>query len=111
MIDRHEFDDGGNVRNVNCRSCGQRRRAYVHLRDEVETSSYTDMMRRCIRALGRRIGDGDVEDIGLALALRDELDQAVADGVRRLHEQGESWARIGRGAGITRQGALQRWGS
>lgn len=80
------------------------------LRPTVENDAYVEMMRRCVRALGRRIGDGDVEHVGLALALRDEMDAAIAEGVRVLHEAGESWSRIGRAAGMTKQAAQQRWG-
>ena len=77
----------------------------------VENAAYVEMMGRCIRALGRRIGEGDVEHIGLALELRRQLDQAIADGVTELRRQGEPWANIGRGAGITRQTAQERWGT
>jgi hypothetical protein len=46
------------------------------------------------------------------LALRAELDRAIDAAVEGLHEgQGWSWAAIGRAAGLTRQGAEQRWGS
>lgn len=76
----------------------------------VENDAYVEMMRRCVKALGRRIGGGDVEHIALALALRDLLDVAIAEGVATLHQSGESWGRIGRAAGMTRQAAQQRWG-
>lgn len=76
----------------------------------VENDAYGDMMRRMARAYGNRIAAGDVEDIGKALAVRDYLDQQIADGVARLHDAGESWSRIGRGAGITKQAAAERWG-
>ena len=77
---------------------------------EVENDAYCGFLARGIRALGRRIASGDVEDIGKALYLRNLLDAQIAESVRILNGKGESWERIGRGAGITRQAAQQRWG-
>jgi ribosomal protein S20 len=113
MQTRHHFDDGGNVHNRNCRAegCGKGKRAYVHLRDEVENESYFGMMRRCIKACGRRISEGNVEDIGVAIDLITEFEHVLAEGVAKLNAEGESWARIGDAAGITRQAAQQRWGT
>lgn len=76
----------------------------------VENGAYMDMMVRCIRSLGRRIAAGDVEDIGRALELRKMLDDELTQAIRKLNDAGESWARIGRGAGITKQTAQVRWG-
>ena len=80
-------------------------------RTPVENDAYAGMMARCIRALGRRIAAGNLEDIALALDLRRQLDDATDDAVRDLHSQGESWERIGRAVGMTKQAAQQRWGA
>lgn len=74
----------------------------------VETAPYTAFLRRAIRALGRRVADGDVEDLAELLRLRDELDAAAAIAVAGLHER-YSWQRIADVLGVTRQAAMQRW--
>lgn len=76
----------------------------------VENDAYVEMMARCVKALGRRIASGDVEHVGKALELRQALDDAIGEGIRQLHASGESWSRIGRAAGMTKQAAAQRWG-
>ncbi len=81
----------------------------------MELSEYTAMMRRMIRAYSRRVGAADLEDLTEMLAMRDELDQAIADAVAAMRAGDESrqivsWASIGRAAGVTRQAAFQRWG-
>lgn len=79
---------------------------------EVENAEYLAMVRRILRAMGSRVGDGDLDTLAEMLALREELDERIAETVRSLH--GEkwqySWAQIGRAVGITRQAAQQRWG-
>ena len=68
------------------------------------------MMRRMIRAHGRRVADADPEDLAELAALRDELDAALVAAVEGQRERGASWAAIGRGLGITRQSAQSRFG-
>lgn len=68
------------------------------------------MMRRMIRAHGKRVADADPEDLGDMLELRDELDQAIAGAVHAMRDRGLAWSEISRGAGTTRQAAQQRWG-
>lgn len=80
-------------------------------RPSIETTDYAAMLRRMVRAYGRRVGDGDPDDLAEMLAVRAELDEAIAEAVRANREQhGRSWAEIGAGAGITKQAAQQRWG-
>lgn len=76
----------------------------------VENDAYGEMLRRCVKVLGHRIGRGDVEHVRIGLELVDELKAAIAVGVAELHAKGESWERIGRAAGMTRQAAQKRWG-
>lgn len=77
----------------------------------VETTEYAKMVRRMVRAYGKRVGNADDVDLGQMLALRDEVEDAIATAVTLQREQwGRSWAEIGRGLGITRQAAQQRYG-
>lgn len=80
-------------------------------RREVETLEYARMMRRMIAAYGRRVADADVEDLAELIALRAEVDQAIAYAVRTSRARhGRSWADIARATGTTRQAAQLRWG-
>lgn len=77
----------------------------------VETTEYLAMVRRMLRAAGRRVADSDPEDLAELLALQADLDQAIATavhGMRNTH--GASWADIARATGTTRQAAAMRWG-
>lgn len=80
-------------------------------RERVETESYLAFIRRAIRAHGVRVATGDVEDLAGLLALRDDLDEAIAVAVAglRAEPQSCSWQAIADAAGITRQAAAQRW--
>lgn len=80
-------------------------------RVERETFEYAAMMRRMIRAHGRRVAHADPEDLAELIALHDALDAAIADAIagQRAH-YGRSWADIGRGTGTTRQAAQMRYG-
>ena len=77
---------------------------------EVETPEYIAMLRRMLRAAGRRVGDADPEDLTIFITLRDDLENAIAAAVhsqRAVH--GRSWADIGRGLGTTREAAFMRY--
>lgn len=69
------------------------------------------MVRRIIRAHGRRVGGADPEDLVELAELRDVVEEAIADAVRGLREGGCSWAQVARGLGTTRQAAQQRYGA
>jgi hypothetical protein len=68
-------------------------------------------VRRILRAYARRVGDGDVEALGLMLGLAEEIDTGIAEAVKGLRAYSYSWAEIGSRLGITRQAAQQRWGT
>lgn len=74
-------------------------------------SSYVAFCRRAIRALGRRVGDADPEDLAEMLALYGELDAAVQSAVDGMRANGFSWAEVARATGTTRQAAHARWAS
>lgn len=75
-----------------------------------ETGEYGAMVRRMIRAYGRRVADRDVEALAGLAALRTDLDAAVQLAVDGLRETGYSWGDIARVLGTSRQGAQQRYG-
>lgn len=78
----------------------------------VETPEYAKMVRRMMRAYGKRVADADDVDLAEMLAMRDEFDAAI---VRAVYGQRtmwqRSWADIARAAGYrSAQAAQQRWG-
>jgi hypothetical protein len=75
-----------------------------------ETAEYAGMVRRIIRAYGRRVADRDLEELAGLAALRADLDTAIGDAVTGLRSAGFSWTDIARVMGTSRQGAQQRWG-
>lgn len=75
-----------------------------------ETTEYAGMLRRMIRAYGRRVADADDVDLAEMVQLRDELEEAIALAVRGQRElHGASWADVARGLGTTRQAAQMRY--
>lgn len=88
------------------------KRSQTRYRRRVETSDFADMMRRMIEAHGKRVADGDPEDLRDLLALAELLDDVIVEAIQgQMANYGISWTDVGRAAGITRQGARQRWGS
>lgn len=78
---------------------------------ERETPEYAAMVRRIIRAHGRRVADADDVDLAELIAMRDVLEAAIADAVVGQRARwGRSWADIGRAVGTTRQAAQMRYG-
>lgn len=74
-------------------------------------SDYVAFVRRILRAMAKRMGTADPEDLAEMLALRCELDEAIADAVAGLRTSGFSWAEIARASGTSRQAAHARWAS
>lgn len=76
-----------------------------------ETTDYAAMMRRMLKAHGRRVADGDVEDLAELLELQAILDATIQEAVQGQRENhGRSWADVARAAGTSRQAAQKRWG-
>lgn len=71
---------------------------------------YAGMVRRIVRAYGRRIANSDPDDLALILAVRAELDEAIDNAVQGMRASGFSWAEIAAPLGMSRQAAQQRWG-
>lgn len=77
----------------------------------IETPEYAAMLKRMIRAYGRRVADADDVDLAQMLELRAELETAISAAVAGQRERhGRSWAEIARGLGVTRQAAQMRYG-
>lgn len=72
-------------------------------------SEFVAFARRILRACSRRMAAADPEDLADLIALRAEVDEAIARAVASVHEGGASWAEIGRALGTTRQAAQQRY--
>lgn len=81
-------------------------------RDRVGNDVYGGMVRRVLRAYGRRVGAGDIAALPELVALEAELAAAIEDAVRQLRAEPfcYSWTQIGDVLGVTRQAALKRWG-
>ncbi|MDQ1426646.1 MAG: hypothetical protein QOK39_122 [Acidimicrobiaceae bacterium] len=78
----------------------------------VETQPFLGFVRRVIRSAGRRVAAGDIEALRDLVAVRDDLEAAIAEAVKGLRSDWDySWADIGRVTGTTRQAAQQRYGS
>jgi hypothetical protein len=81
-------------------------------REPVANDAFGAMMRRMVRAYGRRAGY-DIEALAELVELRALLDTALVEAVHHLRSEAGgsySWAEIGRRLGVTAQGAQQRFG-
>jgi hypothetical protein len=76
----------------------------------VEAPEFGKMVRRMIKAYGRRCANADVEDLADLMSLRDELERSIEYAVHESRvRHGRSWADIGRACGTSRQAAQQRY--
>lgn len=80
-------------------------------RRERETPEFAAMVRRMIRAHGRRCADADPEDLAELVDIAGCVDDAVTEAVIGLQRAGFSWAEIAAPLGITRQAAHLRYGA
>jgi hypothetical protein len=80
-------------------------------RAPIEATDYAAMMRRMLKAHGRRVADADVEDLAELMELQPILEEAIAYAITESRARhGRSWTDIARAAGTTKQAAYQRWG-
>jgi hypothetical protein len=77
---------------------------------ERETPEYADMVERMIMAYGRRVGEGDVEELPRMIDMHRVLEEALDQAVVGLRRFGYSWGQIAKRTGTSRQAAQQRWG-
>lgn len=67
------------------------------------------MARRVTRSLVVRAQEGDPEALEQLASLAVEVNDAIANAARGLHDRGHSWTWVGGVLGITRQAARQRF--
>lgn len=68
-------------------------------------------VRRIIRAHGKTVGDtGGEWELAELVAVRDELEGAIAAAVSGLRDRGLSWSNVGDALGVTKSAAYQRYG-
>lgn len=72
-------------------------------RTDVENEAYAAFAMRVAKALGDRVGDGDVGHLRYIRDLRNVVAEAEGRAVLGLMAQGYSYAEIGHGLGISRQ--------
>lgn len=75
----------------------------------VETDEFLAMVRRMIRRAGERVGDADEPELAQLVALRDDLERAIATAATGQRAIGRSWAEVARGLGTSRQAAHARY--
>lgn len=98
-------------------SQGEERPSLINLRlmpnpgsRPIESPDFTAFCQRILEALGRRVANGDVEDLKQLISLRGCLEETIRTAVLGLHQQGYSWSTIGEGLGdITPQAAHKRY--
>ena len=85
----------------------------IRRRDTVENPEFAAFAGRILRAAARRVADGDVEGLAALVALRNELENAIASAVAGLRQPqwSYSWSEIAAVLGTTRQAAHQRYGT
>lgn len=77
-------------------------------RRAVETPAFASFARRIVRAYGRRLADADEVDLAEAFELRRLLDEQIEAAIPVLRKR-YSWRVIGQAAGMSAQGAHERW--
>lgn len=74
-----------------------------------EAPAMGGMLRRCVRAMVRRAGEGDVEALEELLRLEVELAAAIREAGAQLHDRGHSYAYLAAATGTSRQAAHKRF--
>ena len=72
-----------------------------------ETIDFLAMVRRIVRAAGHRVSDGDADELRALVAIRQDLDTAIAEAVKGLREGGATWTEIGAIQNVSKQAAEQ----
>jgi hypothetical protein len=102
---------GETVATCPCTPCS-RKRARKRSRVAKENDQYGDFVRDALTAYGRRIGQGDIEELPRLVSLAEELEPIVVAAIAELRSArwGYSWSEIGRVLATTKQAAQQRYG-
>lgn len=75
---------------------------------KVENRDYMEFAQRIIRAVGRRVGEGDIEVLPALVALEADVRDAVNAAIDGLRDCEFSYAEIGERLGQSRQAVQQR---
>jgi hypothetical protein len=67
------------------------------------------MVGRMLAAATRRVAESDEDEFAQLIELERHLVRLLDDAVLGLRQSGMTWEQIGAAAGVTRQGAHQRW--
>lgn len=84
-----------------------------------EAAPFAAFLRRSMRAMGRRAGEGDLDSLAALVELARDLDAVIAAAARAAHGDvpgagpavPASWTEIATAVGVSRQAARQRWGT
>lgn len=71
----------------------------------------TKCLARLIRAAGRHVAQEDPDQLAQLVSLQATLAEAIQTAVDGQRAAGMTWESIGSAVGITKQGALMRWGT
>lgn len=77
---------------------------------KTDPNHMTGYARQAVRSLGRLAGT-DTEALAGLAELQAELAELVAQAVAQHLDDGASWGEVADATGITRQGAMRRWGN
>lgn len=79
--------------------------------EKLEPAEFGVVVRRFVRAYGRRVAEWDAYDLKGLVDLHDDVDRAIVVAVTGLRTgPGRySWTEIGKALGISRQAARQRF--
>lgn len=74
-----------------------------------ETPDVAAAVVRLVSAIGKRVADGDPEDLAALVAVERAVAEAFTLGVDGLRATGRSDGEIGRVLGVSKQAVAQRW--
>jgi len=74
----------------------------------IETAEYAKSVRRQLKAYCERVADGDEVDLADMLSILTEFEDRIGEAATRMSWRA-GWAYVAAGAGLTTQGARQRF--
>jgi hypothetical protein len=72
-----------------------------------ETAGFLAFARRIVHRAGLRVSGEDVQELVALVAMREDLDAAIATAIRGLRSSGHTWTEIGAIQGVSKQAAEQ----
>lgn len=74
-----------------------------------ETMDYLKMLKRMIRAGGKRVGQADEIELAEIVELHRYMEEVIKDAISNQLEEGKSWQNIGDALNVSRQAAFKKW--